>query len=205
MKRLELTGMRFGSLLVTKSNGVNKGKACWECVCDCGLIAVLTSSALNSGNTKSCGCRVNDHKTTHGKSYTSTYNIWNGMLARCKNKNDKSFARYGAKWITVCDRWLKFENFHKDMGDHEKGLQLDRIDNKKGYSPDNCRWVSPKSNARNRSDNKLDVNTVSYIKTILKYKLGSQKDLANLLNVSQQTISDIKAGRSWSDINTMPI
>src|SRR5262245_44328367 len=77
------------------------------------------------------------------------YRVWRGMLSRCINPNCKSFRDYGGRGIGVCERWLVFENFLEDMGpspsDHH---EIDRLDNKKGYSPDNCEWRAKKSKNR---------------------------------------------------------
>jgi len=89
-------------------------------------------------------------------------NAWNHMMQRCYNKNDKAYARYGGRGITVCDRWHDHMNFRKDMlrkylkAKEEKGkVFLDRTDNDKGYSPDNCKWVTPTDSNNNRSDNRF--------------------------------------------------
>ena len=71
------------------------------------------------------------------------------MVRRCTTPTHQAFRNYGARGITVCERWHKFEHFYADMGDKPIGLDLDRIDNEKGYSPDNCRWATRKQNIRN--------------------------------------------------------
>jgi hypothetical protein len=81
---------------------------------------------------------------------TRIYNTWAQMLARCNNPNAISFKRYGAKGIKVCDAWRDFRVFYADMGDIPEGRTLDRIDNDKGYSKENCRWADPKTQSRNR-------------------------------------------------------
>ena len=89
------------------------------------------------------------------------FNVWQTMKSRCENPNRENYERYGARGISVCEEWQKAENFVKwalDNG-YKKGLQLDRKDNSKGYSPDNCRFVSPKTNSRNRRNTKyLTIN-----------------------------------------------
>lgn len=122
--------------------------------CGCGVIKTYLKYSLRSGNTVSCGCLrilvLNERSTTHGMSGTRIHKTWKSMKDRCTNPNNKYWNRYGGRGITVCDRWQKFENFYEDMGDKPEGKELDRIDNNKGYSPDNCRWVTRKENMNNQ-------------------------------------------------------
>ena len=87
---------------------------------------------------------------THGLSYSSEYRVWASMKSRCRNPNDPSFYKYGGRGINYCASWEWFENFYHDMGPCEKGLSLDRIDNDKGYFPENCRWTTAKQQVENR-------------------------------------------------------
>jgi len=81
------------------------------------------------------------------------------MKQRCSNPNHLAYANYGGRGIGYCDRWERFENFLSDMGEKPKGKELDREDNSKGYSPDNCRWVEKIDNIMNRRCTKyLTVN-----------------------------------------------
>lgn len=128
--------------------------------CFCGKLFSCRKSSIISKNTNSCGCyrkKVSGLKNkTHGMSKTSEYFTWKTMKARCYLKTTESFARYGAKGITVCDRWLNsFENFYADMGPKPSKLhELDRIDPKGNYSAKNCRWTTKDVQARNKSRSK---------------------------------------------------
>lgn len=99
-------------------------------------------------------------RTTHGMAKvggraTPTYRTWQQMKARCLNPTVAHFPRYGGRGIRVCDRWMRFENFLSDMGERPAGTELDRINNDGHYEPGNCRWLTHKQNARNRSDNRM--------------------------------------------------
>lgn len=85
---------------------------------------------------------------------SSTYRCWVSMLGRCRNPKDPRYATYGGRGVVVDLRWYEFCNFLADMGERPEGTTLDRIDNKKGYCPGNCRWATPKEQARNRSSNR---------------------------------------------------
>lgn len=93
--------------------------------------------------------------TTHGLSDTRLYSIYRDILQRCLNEENDQYYLYGGRGITICKEWLQFENFYKDMGEKPKGLSIDRIDNSKGYCKENCRWATPKEQARNRRDNTI--------------------------------------------------
>ena len=88
-------------------------------------------------------------------SHTPTYVAWRAMLSRCRNPKSKDFARYGARGIVVCERWMKFENFLADMGARPLGMTVDRERGEGNYEPGNCRWATPKEQARNRRSNVL--------------------------------------------------
>lgn len=172
-KKLNLMGQRFGRLVVIKEVGRDKHKkVLWACVCDCGNINIVGSTTLKSGNTKSCGCLQRDRTTTHGKHRTPEYRVWAGMLQRCTNPNDSSCKNYGGRGIMVCVRWFKFENFIEDMGKRPAPeLTLERINNDKGYSPENCKWATRTEQRRNTRPrkNKTGATGISWDEQRKKY------------------------------------
>lgn len=149
-------GNVYGRLSVLRRDETCEGKhAMWVCLCECGATVSVAGGKLRSGWTRSCGCykaEVTKTKSvTHGMRRSPEYGIWRTMITRCTNQNNQGYKYYGARGITVAREWLRFENFLADMGlrpsvDHS----LDREDNSKGYSKDNCRWATRSQQARNK-------------------------------------------------------
>ena len=165
-KAQDLTGMKFGRLTAIKRvadhiEPSGRKVAMWECICDCGNTYTVSGKRLKNGITKSCGCLQKDRPngTTHGMSNTEIWKHWKYMKMRCncKCKNSLSYKNYYKRGITYCEEWEDFEPFYEWAMSHgyKDGLTLDRINNDKGYSPDNCRWTTIKEQQNNTRRNRL--------------------------------------------------
>lgn len=190
-RRLDLAGGVYSELTVVAFNSVsdNKKFVYWDCICSCGKATVVSATNLRSGHTKSCGHLLSTSPAgfTHGRSRTKEYRIWNGMKSRCGNPVNKDYPRYGGRGITVCDQWAtSFEVFFADMGLCPEGHSLDRIDNDKGYSPDNCRWATVKQQMSNRRPSKLHVQALQAVKSNPSL---SNRSLARALCTTHSTIA----------------
>lgn len=132
---------------------------------------------------------------SHGMKHTRIYNRWCAMKERCYNPHSKSYRRYGERGITICDEWRNsFEAFYEwaVSNGYQEGLTIDRIDNNKGYSPDNCRWVTYKQQNRNYSRNHM----ITY-----NGKTQCIADWAEEVGINQATILyRIKAGKTVDEL-----
>lgn len=158
-----LTGLMFERLVVLRFLGIKNKHAVWLCKCSCGTEKAIQARHLINGATKSCGCFAREltrkRSIIHGHAVDSkispTYQSWRSMISRCKYEYVNDYKNYGGRGIVVCEQWINFENFLKDMGLRPARYFLDRINFNGNYEPSNCRWVSAKENARNKSTNHL--------------------------------------------------
>ena len=179
--------------------------------CSCGVEKRMRASRVLSGHIKSCGCLsrevVGDRSRVHGHAsdaagrgsgvHSRTYYAWSSMRSRCSNPRNRRFATYGARGISVCDRWRdSFANFLADMGPAPDGLTLDRIDNDRGYEPNNCRWASRAEQARNKTITKLNAVSVALMRHMRK-RGSTCLELAHAFGVTNRTVNDVTQRRTW--------
>lgn len=154
----DLTGERFGRLVVLQRDGHNKHRQLlWLCKCDCGNTKTVLGFLLSRGESSSCGCLKKESiakvNYRHGMTKTPIYGLWHAMIQRCYDKNCHAYSRYGGRGIIVCDKWQTFEGFYEDMGDRPQGKSLERLDNNGNYSRENVIWADIKQQNNNRRTN----------------------------------------------------
>lgn len=189
-----LTAVRF-------SHRDKRSQLYWLFKCDCGNKKVIVVEDVKKGSIKSCGCMqrelLKERHITHGMSKTREYKTWASMKSRCLNKNNPGYKNYGARGITVCKRWMKFENFYADMGDKPRGMSLDRIDNNGNYKPENCRWATRRQQGNNKRNNRL----LTY-----RGKTMTTAQWARKTDIDRITLHKrIKKGWSTEKVLTVPI
>lgn len=189
----DLTGSRFGRLVVSGLASSTLSGVTWECVCACGNKGTFQSGHLKSGTTKSCGCLQREktmaRSLTHSGTRDKLYGVWKNMKTRCSNKSVRGYKDYGGRGIKVCDRWSEYANFRADMASTWRpGLTIDRRDNDGPYSPDNCRWSSAVEQGRNKRNNRL-FEFMGEIKCI--------SELAESFKINHYTVIN-RIKRGWS-------
>lgn len=196
------SGDRFGRLTMIKLNNI---KVCqssksylWLCKCDCGNEIIADRGNLVRGTTTSCGCfnleQIRKSNTKHGMASRGNVSrenrIWSGMKSRCTNPNVAAYGRYGGAGKSFCERWNKFENFFADMGPCPEGLTLERKDNTKGYSPENCIWADYLTQGRNTKR----VRMVNVGDETLPWTAAVKK-----IGFCQKTFLNIRKNKNFSD------
>ncbi len=165
MHKYEATaGEKYGRLTLIEETVCTAKKHKWLCKCDCGNYTEVSIYHLKNGECKSCGCLRDEVATNrcysmsrHNMARTRIYRVWGGMIARCKNSNNKDYKNYGGRGISICDEWLDFMNF--EAWAMENGyadeLTIDRIDVNGNYEPSNCRWIPISEQQKNRRSSVL--------------------------------------------------
>ncbi|MBN2293007.1 MAG: helix-turn-helix domain-containing protein [Pirellulales bacterium] len=152
---------------------------------------------------KQCACQRSR------KSWRDKLDATNGLLDvlhsmkhRCYNPRHNSYSRYGGRGIEICEEWLFDENQFYQWAinnGYEKGLQIDRIDNSKGYAPENCRFVTPAQNQHNTDRCVLSDDDIRCIRNLHSNRRKSQRQIAKFFGVSQSVISRICSGKTWKE------
>ena len=134
--------------------------------------------------------------TKHGMHGTPVYRCWKKMRERCR-PGYKESQYYFEKGIQVCERWDSFQNFYADMGDRPEGMSIERVDNSRGYSPDNCVWATSREQSINRDNaHLLTVNGETLCRSQWAERTG----------IDQYTIRHrIRAGWSHEDAVLTPV
>lgn len=193
-KAIEMVGRTFGTLRVDgEVPGAAKSKA-FEVVCvACGARSTrLGGNIRRAANAGATGCECGNRSRKHGLYKHPGYKTWDGMIARCYNRDHDAFHRYGGRGIGVCDEWraspAAFCEWLEAKG-WRRGLQVDRRDNDAGYSPENCRLVPPIENANNKACNRtliIDGEALTVAQASRRWGIG------------KTTIKE-RLNRGWSD------
>ena len=191
----DLTGQRFGRLVVLKREGsAYPGVPMWLCLCDCGTEKPVAASSLRQGSTKSCGCfrvEMGEANATHGMSESPEYEVWASIKKRCYDVSADSYQYYGGVGIYMCDRWISsFENFIADMGLRPTEFHsIERCDVHDNYTPENCKWADPIEQANNKTT------------TVLIEHLGRSQSRAQWcreLNLNYETVGARINAYGWT-------
>lgn len=178
MRMTDLTGKVFGILTVIALHGTRYypgggSRRLWLCRCECGTETKVAGNNLTNGHTTSCGSKKHA-ENYHGITDTQIYHVWENMFARCTNPNHPSYADYGGRGITVCERWMDFRLFYDDMGaGWRDGLSIERKNNNAGYCKENCHWIPQSEQPLNtRKTRRLTIGGVTMVAKQWSRKTG---------------------------------
>jgi len=141
----DLVGKRFGKLVTIEPTKERQNNhVVWLCKCDCGNTHKVIGAVLKLGISKSCGCWRKERLTKHGGKHTRLYNSWKQMRMRCNNPKGSKYHIWGGKGISICEDWNEFGRFKEWAlkNGYNNNLQIHRLNNDLGYSPDNCEWLT---------------------------------------------------------------
>lgn len=191
--RIDISGQKYGRLTAIKFAETDKGgHSKWLCVCECGTEKVVYGTSLKSGVTKSCGClrvEVSKANNIHGMTDTPIHLSWMFMKNVCNNTNHKQYKDYGNRGITLCERWLKFENFYEDMGNRpSKNHRLGRININGNFELSNCKWMTKKEQNNNKRNKVL---------LIIDGKSRSMVEWSRIIGTNYQSICS-RLNYGWS-------
>ena len=180
----DLSNQTFGYLTVISFDGIRNKHTYWLCRCCCGKQRSLQTSRLTTNKVTSCGCmNPRTQKSMVISSHKRLYSVYSSMLSRCENPKSISYKYYGERGVTICDEWHDYAVFKEWAlaNGYNDTLSIDRIDNNKGYSPDNCRWIPLGDQHKNQSNNILIThNGETHI----------LKEWCDILNIPYQTVKD---------------
>lgn len=185
--------------------------------CSCGNKKEIREDHVRYGYTNSCGCikktstkesleKARSTNIRHGMSKTPIYNIWSAMKERCNNPEHKFYSYYGGRGITVCDRWGDFENFFADMGHRPDKKSLDRIDNDKGYGPENCRWATKAEQQSNlRTNKRIEFNGQNLTLSQWSEALGIHRNTIDQRFLAGWPIEKVLSTESFRDFSGLSL
>ena len=203
---VDRTGWIIGRLTVLSVSDKtgSRNRRFWNCKCECGKELAVQASCLISGTVRSCGCFQKEaaaacqfrHGASTRKIVLPEYSVWASMKRRCSSEKDPAYKNYGGRGIKVCEPWLDFKNFIKDMGLRpSENHTLERKNNELGYEPSNCVWATRMEQGSNRRNNKK----IEFQGQCLTYSEWARKS-----GISQSQIGwRIKSG--WNPIDAISV